>query len=86
MERLTPISRRNLIRRLRSLGFAGPYSGGRHEFMLRDDVRLILPNPHRQDVSAALLSRLGQSKEIIIHRFRRLYRSKKENLCNLWLV
>jgi predicted RNA binding protein YcfA (HicA-like mRNA interferase family) len=54
MPRLAPISRRELIRRLRELGFEGPYTGGRHEFMLRGDRRLILPNPHRGDISVDL--------------------------------
>jgi predicted RNA binding protein YcfA (HicA-like mRNA interferase family) len=60
MTKLAPVSRRELIHRLRKLGFAGPYSGGNHEFMLRDDdnLRLILPNPHRRDIGVALLSRL----------------------------
>ena len=58
MPRLTPISRRELIRRLKRLGFEGPYTGGRHEFMLRGDRRLILPNPHRGDISVDLLARL----------------------------
>ena len=53
-----PIARRELIRRLTVLGFAGPYSGGRHEFMLRGDRRLTLPNPHRADIGADLLARI----------------------------
>lgn len=32
------VSRRTLIRGLRDLGFAGPSSGGRHEFMVRGNV------------------------------------------------
>ena len=40
------------------LGFDGPFSGGRHEFLLRGDHRLILPNPHRGDISVDLLKRL----------------------------
>lgn len=44
-QRLTPISRRDFIERLRLMGFEGPYSGSRHEFMLRGNNRLILPNP-----------------------------------------
>jgi predicted RNA binding protein YcfA (HicA-like mRNA interferase family) len=39
MGRLTPLSRKELIRRLKKLGFAGPYSGGNHEFMLRAELR-----------------------------------------------
>ena len=58
MGRLVPVSRRDLVRRLRALGFEGPYTGGRHEFMLRGDRRLILPNPHRGDISRDLLVRL----------------------------
>ena len=58
MPRLTPISRRKLIRRLTKLGFTGPYIGGRHQFMLRGNQRLILPNPHQGDISAGLLARI----------------------------
>jgi predicted RNA binding protein YcfA (HicA-like mRNA interferase family) len=58
MGRLTPITRGDLIRLLQRLGFTGPYSGGNHEFMLRGIQRLILPNPHRGDVSVDLLTRL----------------------------
>ena len=58
MPQLNPVSRRDLIHRLEALGFDGPYSGGRHEFMMRGDVRLILPNPHRSNISVDLLVRL----------------------------
>lgn len=58
MTRIGPISRRELINRLRQLGFTGPITGGRHEFMIRGNVRLILPNPHRGEISADLLVRI----------------------------
>ena len=58
MPRLNPVSRRELVRRLQQLGFDGPYTGGRHEFMLRETRRLILPNPHRSDINVALLARI----------------------------
>jgi hypothetical protein len=38
-----PISRRDLIRHLRQLGFDGPYSGGKHEFVIRGNVTLVFP-------------------------------------------
>ena len=53
-----PISRRNLIRALRDLGFEGPFSGGRHQFMVRGDVVLTVPNPHRGDIGVGLLTRI----------------------------
>ena len=58
MPPLSPISRRDLIRRLRKFGFEGPYIGGRHEFMIMGTRRLALPNPHRGDISVDLLARL----------------------------
>ena len=58
MARKTPISRRELIRGLRRLGFEGPYSGGRHQFMARGELKVRVPNPHGKDVSAALLKEI----------------------------
>jgi predicted RNA binding protein YcfA (HicA-like mRNA interferase family) len=53
-----PVPRRKLIKSLRALGFRGPFSGGRHEFMVRGDVVLTVPNPHRGDIGIGLLSRV----------------------------
>ena len=58
MPRLGPIKRAELIRYLQILGFEGPYSGGKHQFMLKGVIRLRLPNPHRADVGKELLSRI----------------------------
>ena len=58
MPRLGPIKRVELIRYLQILGFEGPYSGGKHQFMLKGVIRLRLPNPHRRDVGRELLSRI----------------------------
>ncbi|MFP4067912.1 MAG: type II toxin-antitoxin system HicA family toxin [Spirochaetaceae bacterium] len=58
MSRLTPVSREELIRRLRRLGFEGPFKGGKHQFMLRRQLRLTLPNPHKQTISVDLLKRI----------------------------
>ena len=58
MSRLTPVSRQQLIQRLGTLGSEGLCSGDRHEFMLRGDRRLILPNPRRGEIGVDLLVRL----------------------------
>lgn len=67
MPRLTPVSWKNLVKRLRELEFQGPYAGGKHPQMRRDDVTVIIPNPHEGDISTGLLSRLlrqaGVSRE-----------------------
>ena len=51
-----PVRRRDLIATLRRLGFEGPFSGGKHEFMLRGAVVLTIPNPHRGDITPSLLA------------------------------
>ena len=53
-----PIGRRDLVDALRRLGFAGPYPGGKHEFMTRARLRLIVPNPHRGEIDRGLLARV----------------------------
>jgi len=50
-----PLKRRELIAALRRLSFSGPYSGGKHQFMVRGDVVLTIPNPHRDDIGIGLL-------------------------------
>lgn len=51
-----PVSRSVLIRKLKKLGFVGPYSGGKHEFMEKNNLRLAIPNPHHGDIGARLVS------------------------------
>ena len=58
MPRLGSIKRRDLIRHLRELGFDGPFSGGKHEYMIRKGPPLILPNPHQGDLSKGLVARI----------------------------
>ena len=58
MPRWGPISRRELVRSLRALGFEGPYSGGRHQFMVKGELVLTIPNPHGSDISVGLLARV----------------------------
>ncbi len=44
MSQWTPCKRRDFIRRLRKLDFDGPYSGGRHQFMIFGRYRLAIPS------------------------------------------
>lgn len=67
MPRFGPISRTDLIRALRKAGFDGPYSGGKHSFMVKGQLSLTVPNPHRSEIGRDLLARIlrqaGMSKE-----------------------
>jgi predicted RNA binding protein YcfA (HicA-like mRNA interferase family) len=53
-----PARRAELARALRALGFEGPYSGGKHQFMIRGQVTLRIPNPHQKDIGRDLLARI----------------------------
>ena len=55
---LKNISWRELVRKFRGLGFDGPYSGGRHLFMVRGTLKVRIPNPHRRDISKHLLGEI----------------------------
>lgn len=44
MSRWTPCKRAEFIRRLRQLGFDGPFSGTRHQFLLYKKQRLAIPS------------------------------------------
>ncbi|MGD1095199.1 MAG: type II toxin-antitoxin system HicA family toxin [Bryobacteraceae bacterium] len=58
MSKLRPVSQRELVRRLRELGFQGPYQEGKHPFMTRRERRVTIPNPHEADISVDLLTRI----------------------------
>jgi predicted RNA binding protein YcfA (HicA-like mRNA interferase family) len=40
------ISRRELVRKFRTFGFEGPFSGGKHQFMVKAERKVRIPNPH----------------------------------------
>lgn len=39
MTKLTPINRNDFVKKLRAFGFEGPYSGGKHSFMIKGSCR-----------------------------------------------
>lgn len=53
------ISRRELIRKFRSLGYEGPFSGGRHQFMVKGQKKIRIPNPHGSgDIHKSLIKEI----------------------------
>ncbi len=65
MPHFGPIKRKELIHYLRVLGFEGPYSGRKHQFMIKDEIILRLPNPHKNDIGKELLSRILKQAKIV---------------------
>ena len=63
--KLSPVSRSDLIRRLRSLGWSGPFHGTKHQHMVKGEIQLTIPNPHgRKDIGVNLLKILLNEAEI----------------------
>jgi hypothetical protein len=66
MTRWVPCKRRVFIRRLREIGFDGPYSGTRHQFMVYGQHRLAIPS--NAEYSVPQLRMMIQEVEEIIGR------------------
>lgn len=66
MPSLKPVSRRELVRKLKSLGFEGPFPGGKHEWMRRDGLRVTIPNPHGGAIDPGLIRRILRQANITI--------------------
>ena len=64
MYKIVPVSRRKLVRKMRSLGFDGPYPGSDHEYMVKGDIFVIIPNPHRGDIGIDLIKKILKHAEI----------------------
>ena len=58
MSKLVPLAHRDFIGKLKAFGFEGPYAGGRHLYMIKGELRLTVPNPHRESIGVDLLSRI----------------------------
>ncbi len=39
---------------IRAAGWEGPYHKGTHPFLVKNEVRLTIPNPHRGDINWSL--------------------------------
>jgi predicted RNA binding protein YcfA (HicA-like mRNA interferase family) len=64
MPKLASIKRKDLIYYLRQLGFDGPFSGGNHEFMKKDALKVRVPNPHQSDIGKDFLIRILKQANI----------------------
>jgi predicted RNA binding protein YcfA (HicA-like mRNA interferase family) len=69
---LNSISRRDLIRKFRALGFEGPYPGGKHQFMKKNALKIRIPNPHEGDIGVSLLSRILRQAGITVEEWTKV--------------
>jgi hypothetical protein len=66
VSRWRPCKRRDFIKKVRRLGFEGPYSGTRHQFMVFENHRLSIPS--NAEYSVPQLRMMLQEVEAILHR------------------
>jgi predicted RNA binding protein YcfA (HicA-like mRNA interferase family) len=62
--KLSPISWSNLVKKIKRFGFNGPYQGGKHPYMVKGNLVLTLPNPHRKEIGIDLLIRILRQANI----------------------
>jgi hypothetical protein len=67
-----PISHRELIRRMRALGWQGPEPGRRHKVMRKGEHTVPIPNPHGGDIDWPLTKRILAEAEISPQNWERL--------------
>jgi predicted RNA binding protein YcfA (HicA-like mRNA interferase family) len=72
MPPIKPLSRKELIRFLRKVGFFGPYSGGKHQFMQKGELTLRIPNPHEKDIDKYFLQKILKQAEITKEEWEKL--------------
>jgi predicted RNA binding protein YcfA (HicA-like mRNA interferase family) len=59
-----PVKRKELVKTLQKAGFEGPFAGGKHEFLVKGELRLVLPNPHQGEIGKELLARILRQANI----------------------
>jgi len=62
--KFSPISWPHFVLKLKKFGFEGPYRGGKHPYMVKRNLVLTIPNPHKKEISADLLTRILRQANI----------------------
>ena len=52
------LSRKELIRKFKALGYSGPFSGRKHQFMIKGTQKFRIPNPHISDIGGSLIKEI----------------------------
>ena len=58
MPHLGQIKRKDLVYYLKQVGFEGPYSSGKHQFMIKGNLSITIPNPHKGDIGVDFLVKI----------------------------
>jgi predicted RNA binding protein YcfA (HicA-like mRNA interferase family) len=59
MPEINPISRKELISKLKTFGFDGPFRATKHQYMIKGKHKIFIPNPHGgKDIGIPLLKKI----------------------------
>ena len=72
MAKLPAISRNDLINKLKNFGFEGPFIAKRHQYMIKKNQKIFIPNPHGKDIGVPLLRRMINQLGITVDQFKSL--------------
>ena len=59
MPEINPISRKELISKLKTFGFDGPFRATKYQYLIKGKHKIFIPNPHGdKDIGIALLKKI----------------------------
>ncbi|OFX56971.1 MAG: hypothetical protein A2046_05410 [Bacteroidetes bacterium GWA2_30_7] len=64
MPKLRPVSWKDFVKKIKLLGFEGPFYRGKHPYMIKDNLVLTIPNQHKKDIGIPLLQRVLRQAKI----------------------
>ena len=73
LPKLSPLKSRDLINKLRALGFEGPFAGGRHSRMVHFETGQVIPIPiHSKEVSVGLIREIIREVGVTLEQWLEL--------------
>jgi predicted RNA binding protein YcfA (HicA-like mRNA interferase family) len=72
MPAIKPTKRSDLVHFLKKAGYTGPFAGGKHEFMLRGDHSITVPNPHQSEIGKEFLKKILKQAKISVEEWEKL--------------
>lgn len=74
MPKLSPLPTREVMRKLRALGFEGPIPGGRHVHMVHHAVKKVIPLPvhGNKDIGIGLLRKIIRDAGVTVDEWNNL--------------